>query len=263
MTRQRLLRGCGIVFAVVWLAFAGVFYMLVTDSQGFFNKLEELVEGKKTPIPRSTMSAAGQAAESAMLPDWQVNYGFETGCPNDNPINLKAWAAAVEDAANGVTDQTATEQRLVQIIQDQGGYATCMASIKLKSIHYDTYDQFARATYGMPQSVSISDIYELHQLAYDHAEIQAKGGNPREVYEDVVRDQPKAAALWLIRRMPVYDEEDGWMTFDSYARKLDQDLNGVDPNSRFGQDPLGTTFDIMMGDYDSMSEVVGWIGVPN
>lgn len=260
-TGKRFLGSCCALVFLGSLAIVAVFVMFMTNSEGFFDALDELTGARPIARPLATLDLTQQAIEVAILPDTQVDYAAQ-GCPSDKDIPahaVEAWGHTVQAAFAGQTDQDQTEERLVGIIDDAGGIAQCLASIRVKGTPrgYSTYDQFARDAYGMPADVSITDIYELHRLAKNPQTYLDQGVELRAVYDDTMQSKPRQAALWLIRRMPVYHPEEGWITFDRYARKMNEDLGSVNPNSRFEQDPLGTAFDMMTGNY-TQEDVADW-----
>jgi hypothetical protein len=244
-----------------WLAIAAVFLLLVSDSDRFFDALDELIKGKPTARPFVPMDPTLQAIEAAMLDDTLVNYSAP-GCPDsDFAASIEAWGKAVQAVFENQIGQDQIEPRLVEIIDGAGGIAECMASIRVRwpGRGYFTYDQFAHDAYGMPNDVSIVDIYELHWLAKNTQTYLDQGVDLRTIYDDTMQSKPRQAALWLIRRIPVYHSEEGWITFDRYAKRMGEDLGTVNPDSRFEQDPVGTAFDIVTGNYTE-ADVAEWMG---
>jgi len=66
---------------------------------------------------------------------------------------------------------------------------------------------------------------------------------------------------WITRRVPIYDGQTGrWISFGQYADNMVDDA-GVDPDTRFAQDPVGTTADLMFGNYESVDEIIEWLGL--
>lgn len=63
---------------------------------------------------------------------------------------------------------------------------------------------------------------------------------------------------WLVRNLPVYDEDSGWHTFDDYAKDLAQD-SGVDKDSRLFKDPIGVGIDLMFRDFTA-GDIQEWTG---
>lgn len=259
-TGKRMLAGCLCgPLLLGWVAVAAVFVVFVAGGDRVFDTLDELISGKPTPRPVMTLDLTQQAIEVAILPDTQVDYSWP--CPDsDFSAAIEAWGDTVNAASAGQMTQEQVEQRLVEIIEGAGGIAECLARIQVKSIGYTTYDTFAHNTYGMPPEVSIVDLYELNWLAKNAQSQGQPTSELRKVYDGTMQSKSRQAALWLVRRMPVYYPGQGWVTFDQYAKNMIGELGSIDPNSRFEQDPVGTAFDLMTGNYTE-DDLVEWFAL--
>jgi hypothetical protein len=79
--------------------------------------------------------------------------------------------------------------------------------------------------------------------------------------DDLLLEIGTDGLAWITRRVPVYDGQSGhWLSFGQYADNL-VDASAVDPAARFASDPVGTTTDLLYGDYDSTDDLVVWFGL--
>lgn len=72
-----------------------------------------------------------------------------------------------------------------------------------------------------------------------------------------------AGLEWIVRRVPIYDAEQGRLTnTEDYLKGLVRELNPEEsPDYRAATDPVGTGLDAMFGEYSSSEELMDWFGI--
>lgn len=113
---------------------------------------------------------------------------------------------------------------------------------------------------SIPQEVSIGHIQRFQEIQENIERGEVSKADVYEEMDHILVEVGKEGFTWLVRRMPVYDTEIGqWTTLDNFSRGLISDYE-INPETRFGSDPVGTGVELMFGEYTT-DDMIEWLGL--
>jgi len=116
-------------------------------------------------------------------------------------------------------------------------------------------------TAGQPPQVTAAHIEWMLAIQRDVASGLINRAMAEQQLNQLLSEIGADGLAWIIRRVPVFDGQTGhWMSFAQYADNMADEV-ALDPGTRVAQDPVGTTADLMFGNYDSVDEIIDWLGL--
>ncbi len=225
----------------------GYWSVLTIDEEGNTH-LDTVVNVKAMDETRSNLTRVGTHDPSA--------------CHYHPPTSKEVgdWAFAVNQAHDGELTQAEVEAELLGIMEASEVSADCFASIDIGLLG-KTYDEFAHEEYGMPEDVSLADVYVVKEIGRQASRREVTREEATQAISYRMSSKTTQSIAWLMRRMPIYDSDSAKLVpLDLYMHEQNwNEESGTGTNSRIAQDPVGTSVDLMFGEW-TPEDLRSWMG---
>jgi hypothetical protein len=108
------------------------------------------------------------------------------------------------------------------------------------------------------EQMTQEDFRNFYKIRKQVAVGEISGEQSQLGIEEISQKLGKTGLVWLTKRVPIYNGTN-WESFDDYTTKM-LESSDIDPNTRFYKNPIGTSADLLFGDYTT-EEMIDWLGL--